>query len=98
MRKRLIVVGLLTFLSFASVYSVPTYAGHSVAGTYCQCGCPGCIPDPDEECGLCGQSLIGSPVADTQPDSLPADSIPDFSPEVMLGLLMALLVLRINRA
>jgi hypothetical protein len=39
-----------------------------------------------------------SPVADAQPVRSNGDTVPDFGPEVMLGLLMVLLVLRINRA
>jgi hypothetical protein len=47
MRKRLIVVVLMIFLSF-----VPAYAGHSVAGgsVYCTCEQAGCIEDFPGEC------------------------------------------------
>ena len=46
MRKRLIVVVLMIFLS-----SAPAYAGHSLAGEYaCSCGTIGCIEDYPGEC------------------------------------------------
>ena len=29
------------------------FAGHTTTGTYCQCGCPGCICDPGEQIDMC---------------------------------------------
>jgi len=34
---------------FASI----AIAGHTVSGGYCQCGCPGCLCDPDEGMEMC---------------------------------------------
>ena len=29
------------------------FAGHTLGGGYCQCGCPGCICDPGEQLEMC---------------------------------------------
>ena len=34
-------------------FALTAFAGHTTAGGYCQCGCPGCICDPGEQIDLC---------------------------------------------
>ena len=34
-------------------FASTAYAGHTLAGGYCECGCPGCICDPGEQIELC---------------------------------------------
>lgn len=34
-------------------FASTAFAGHTVAGGWCQCGCPGCICDPEEPFELC---------------------------------------------
>src|SRR5215210_2191100 len=38
-------------------YASVVYAGHTLGGSYCQCGCQECICEPDEQAGLCIQSV-----------------------------------------
>ena len=60
MRKRLIVVVLMIFLSFA-----PAYAGHSLAGEYaCTCDMPGCLEDYPGECKGHGMNQQSQPPGD----------------------------------
>ena len=34
-------------------FASTAFAGHTTAGGWCDCGCPGCICDPGEEWVLC---------------------------------------------
>lgn len=34
-------------------FASTAFAGHTVSGGWCQCGCPGCICDPDEQIDMC---------------------------------------------
>jgi hypothetical protein len=84
---------------FILCLSFPALGGHTMPGGWCNTPCCyGCIPDEGEQCAPCQQSVNDSPVTDAQPVNSSNDSIPDFGPEVMLGLLVLLMLLRINRA
>lgn len=34
-------------------FASTAFAGHTIAGSFCQCGCPGCICDPEEQIDMC---------------------------------------------
>ncbi len=34
-------------------FASTAFAGHTLAGGYCSCGCPGCLCDPGEEIDMC---------------------------------------------
>ena len=64
MRKRLVIAAVcilalpLLFstsqsekLTSPAAFSTIVLAGHTVVGTWCECGAPGCICDPGEELG-----------------------------------------------
>ena len=34
-------------------FASTAFAGHTTLGGWCQCGCPGCICDPDEQIDMC---------------------------------------------
>ena len=68
---------------------VPVFAGHTVAGGYCDCGTPGCICDPGEH--ILGRTIANVPDRKTGQDA-PVDF--DLGPETLLVLAALLLVLR----
>ena len=75
--KRLLSVCLLMLC-----LSVPIFAGHNLAGGWCDCGAPGCICDPGENGG--GNRA-----------SVPKESKPsDLGPEALLIFAALLLALR----
>ena len=80
MKRLLFVVVLTLCLSF------PAFAGHTVAGEWCQCSAPGCLCGPGE------QSI--NPVTDGALNK-PAQHRPvDVGSETLLVLAVLLLVLR----
>jgi hypothetical protein len=34
-------------------FASTAFAGHTLAGGYCACGCPGCVCDPGEDIDMC---------------------------------------------
>ena len=53
--------GASTNAPFAST----AFAGHNLAGGWCQCGCPGCICDPGEDIDMCIPEAKGAEVTVT---------------------------------
>ena len=55
-------------------FASTAYAGHTLAGGYCVCGCPGCICEPGESLEMClpdgregGQAVAKTTGTPTQP-------------------------------
>jgi len=51
-----------------SPFASTAFAGHTTAGTHCQCGCPGCICDPGEQIDMCipgAKDTLGNDVNST---------------------------------
>ncbi|MCI0485153.1 MAG: hypothetical protein L0229_00860 [Blastocatellia bacterium] len=93
------------FKSENSVDSTPfasvAYAGHTGPGEWCECGCPGCICDPEEQPISCQGNIVSQ-----DKGSKGTDSTGDFSKKVSKSpgfdpgsgaLLMALLFLMWRR-
>jgi hypothetical protein len=55
-------------------FASTAFAGHTVTGGFCQCGCPGCICDPGEEIDMCfpgakdGINATDAPARSSQSD------------------------------
>lgn len=57
--KRFLLVGTLLFM-----FVLPVLGGHTSTGSWCQCGCPGCLCLEGEEPELCISST--GPVSDAK--------------------------------
>jgi hypothetical protein len=42
----------------AAPFNTVAIAGHTGMGGFCECGCPGCICDPEEESKNCGYGAV----------------------------------------
>ena len=88
-------------LNNSAPFATVAFAGHTGPGTWCQCGCPGCICDPGEEATLCLGNIVSS---DNGPKkaknrTAPAAEMPGAN-DFDLGsgaLLVALMVLMLRR-
>ena len=58
-------------------FASTAFAGHTLSGGHCVCGCPGCICDPDEQIEMClpdgrdgkaGARTTGNPAQPSQSD------------------------------
>lgn len=71
MKQILITIVFLAALPlFASTHGQSgsvAFAGHTLSGGWCQCGCPGCICDPGEEVEMCIPGVKEAHDAITQP-------------------------------
>jgi hypothetical protein len=68
---------------------MPVFAGHNLAGGFCECGAPGCICDPGEEIHRLSNA---SAPDDESTQNAPADF--DLGSETLLLLAVLLLALR----
>ena len=73
---------------FASI----AFAGHTVAGGYCQCGCPGCICDPGENIDMCLPGAKDTPGSDENSTSAPERSSQSDVPAAALFIGTGLLI------
>jgi hypothetical protein len=71
----IMIAALPLFASNAAPSGSVAFAGHTVGGNFCTCGCPGCICDPDETTYYCFPDAKEPQGARTQPAG-PAHSDP----------------------
>jgi hypothetical protein len=71
----IIIAALPLFASNVAPSGSVAFAGHTLGGNYCTCGCPGCICDPGEQIEFCFPGVKDPQGARSQPAS-PAHSDP----------------------
>lgn len=58
-------------------FASTAFAGHTVSGGWCQCGCPGCMCEPGEDFELCIPERTGAAEAALSAAGQPASSHSD---------------------
>jgi hypothetical protein len=55
-------------------FAATAFAGHTTAGGWCECGCPGCLCDPGEQIEMCLPDAKDAAGIAIDPAGVPAPS------------------------
>ena len=81
-----------TILQPRSMQNAPfassAFAGHTLSGTFCQCGCPGCFCDPGENIDMCFPEAAQQLAVNTSPTRSSSPDLPAAAFFVGTGLLI----------
>jgi hypothetical protein len=81
-----------TMLQHGSTNNAPfastALAGHTLSGTFCQCGCPGCFCDPDENIDMCLPEAAQQISVDASQTQSPGPDVPAAAFFLGTGLLI----------